>query len=81
MPDNNLRTNAADEGLQMPRVCNRHKRSPRARNWRQTIGAFADQPEMQAVFDAAEQERERDRNFFYGDFDYIPAQQVENRSL
>ncbi len=53
-------------------------KSPRASNWRRTIGSFADQPEMQSVFDAAEQERERDRQAFYAEFDDSPSSSPSN---
>ena len=69
MPDNTVETRVEHLELQMSQVLERLGKSPRLRNWRQSVGAFADQPEMQAVFDTAEQERERDRQEFYAEFD------------
>ncbi len=69
MPDNTVENRLEVLELQMTDVLQRLGKSPRSRNWRLSIGAFADQPEMQAVFDAAEQERERDRQAFYAEFD------------
>lgn len=69
MPDNNVETRVDLLELQMSEVLQRLGKSPSSRNWRQTIGTLADQPEMQAIFDAAETEREQDRQAFYAEFD------------
>lgn len=55
--------------IQMHEVLARLGKAARPKNWRQTIGQFVDQPEMQAVFDAAERVRELDRQEFYTHFD------------
>ena len=54
---------------QMQELMSRLGQPQREKDWRRTIGMFADQPDMQREFHEAQQLREEDRKRFYAEFD------------
>ncbi|MFM9966539.1 MAG: hypothetical protein ACKV2Q_35625 [Planctomycetaceae bacterium] len=54
---------------QMQELMSRLGQPKREKDWRRTVGMFADQLEMQRVFDEAQRLREEDRQRFYAEFD------------
>ena len=54
---------------QMRELLTRLGQPKREKDWRRTVGMFAGDSGMQAIFDEAQRLREEDRQKFYAEFD------------
>lgn len=75
MPEVTIEERVTSLENQMRELTTRLGQPKREKDWRRTVGMFANDPDMQRVFDEAQRLRDEGRQKFYAEFDREQGQQ------